>query len=144
MTGARVSILGHSLGGITAFDASCSTVPPLWIKHLVTFGSQSAVLHILDPRQDIILKRLDEGIESLDPFRPGDKTVLPPTIGSWLSIWHAMDPLAFLAGKVFKLHGGSDVLDHRIEGQERRWSQAHSSYWWHSEMPGLVAGALAG
>jgi hypothetical protein len=146
-----VSILGHSLGGITAFDAACSTAPLVTVKHLVTFGSQSAVLHVLDPRQDIVLRPKPEvGLESLDPYvpgtptRPSQPTRLPVTIGSWLSIWHAMDPLAFLAGKVFKLHDDSPVFDRRIEGQERTWSQAHSSYWWHSEMPGLIAAALAG
>ena len=52
-----ISILGHSLGGIIAFDAARSTPSPISIKRFVTFGSQSAVLHILDPNREVLAFR---------------------------------------------------------------------------------------
>jgi hypothetical protein len=135
-----ISILGHSLGGIIAFDAARSTPSPISIKRFVTFGSQSAVLHILDPNREVLSVRA--AMQGLPPFNGRDKVRLPPTIGTWLSVWHAMDPLAFLAGTVFELHDGSPVVDERIEGQEGRWSNAHSCYWTHTEMVRLASGAL--
>ena len=135
-----ISILGHSLGGIIAFDAARSTPSPISIKRFVTFGSQSAVLHILDPNREVLALRA--ATQGLPPFNGRDKVRLPTTIGTWLSVWHAMDPLAFLAGTVFELHDGSPVVDERIEGQEGRWSNAHSCYWTHTEMIRLTSTAL--
>jgi hypothetical protein len=136
-----ISVLGHSLGGIIAFDGACSTVPPLHIKNLVTFGSQSAALHILDPRQEILLP--PAGVSAIGPYVPGSPVKLPATVGSWVNIWHAMDPLAFLAGKVFQLADGQAPTDKRIEGQEVTWSNAHSCYWKHSAMAELTNAALS-
>ncbi len=136
-----ISVIGHSLGGIIAFDAAASTAPEIHIKHLITVGSQSAALHVLDPRQRVLLPP-SGGARALEPYVPGRPVVLPDTIGSWLSIWHAMDPLAFLAGKVFRLSDGSAVRDHRIEGEERSWSLAHSSYWHHAAVPPVIHEAL--
>lgn len=135
-----ISILGHSLGGIIAFDAARSTPSPISIKRFVTFGSQSAVLHILDPNREVLAFRA--AVQGLPPFNGRDKVRLPTTIGAWLSVWHAMDPLAFLAGTVFELSDGSPVVDERIEGQEGRWSNAHSCYWQHTDMIRLTSASL--
>jgi len=136
-----ISVLGHSLGGIIAFDAARSSVSPISIKRFVTFGSQPAVLHILDPDREILASSRAT-VQRLPPFNGLDKVRLPITIGAWLSIWHAMDPLAFLAGTVFELSDGSPVVDERIEGQEGTWSNAHFCYWKHTDMTRLVSTAL--
>ena len=128
-----VSVLGHSLGGVIAFDAARSTASPVSIKRFVTFGSQSAVLHILDPNREVVALSA-AAVQRLPPFNGHDKVRLPTTIGTWLSVWHAMDPLAFLAGTVFELSDGSPVIDERIEGQFGRWSNAHSCYWKHTDI----------
>ena len=137
-----VSMVAHSLGGIISFDAACGTDPALSVRHLVTFGSQVAALHILDPRRVVFLPRPPQ--LTLEPYHPGQPVVLPPTIGSWLNVWHAMDPLAFLAGTVFRLSDGTPPRDLRIAHEEGSWSHAHSSYWTHTAMPALIAGALRG
>jgi pimeloyl-ACP methyl ester carboxylesterase len=134
-----ISIIGHSLGGVIAFDGACSTAPQLHVRHLVTFGSQSAVLHVLDPRQLVVLPPVSA--VALPPYQPGKPVMLPGSLLSWLNIWHAMDPLAFLAANVFRLDGGS-VRDARIEGQEPSWSEAHSTYWTHTAVPILIAEEL--
>jgi hypothetical protein len=87
-----ISVLAHSLGGVITFDAAIDAQRPLWIKTLVTFGSQPAFFHVLDPRQE------------LSRYVRNSPVKLPATIGSWVNLWEAMDFLAFATGKVFLLH----------------------------------------
>src|SRR5947209_8215597 len=48
-----VHVIAHSLGGVIAFDAAVNAQQPLWIKSLVTFGSQAALFEVLDPRSGL-------------------------------------------------------------------------------------------
>jgi hypothetical protein len=49
-----ISVIAHSPGDVGAFDAAVKPVSEakrLWIKSFVSFGSQAALFHIVDPRE---------------------------------------------------------------------------------------------
>lgn len=141
-----ISLVAHSLGATIAFDAAFATAPPIWIRDLVTFGSQVSLLHILDPRRR---ESLPSGAALMPPdiplYRPGVPVTLPRNVEGWTNIWERLDPFAFLMGRVFRLADGSsprDVpLDH-VPGVH--WSEAHGSYWTHPSFPRLLVEALRG
>ncbi|HTC85876.1 MAG TPA: hypothetical protein VK656_04190 [Candidatus Acidoferrum sp.] len=137
-----ISVLAHSLGGLISFDSACATEPPVHIRNLATFGSAVATFHILDPRQEVNLATGVLTSSVLAAFKPGAPIRLPATLGSWTNIWHAMDPLAFLAGNVFRLNDSSTPVDRMIEGASDGWRHAHTSYWTHADVPALLFEAL--
>ena len=98
-------VIGHSLGGIIAFDLAVGPSPVYW-SSLVTFGSQSPVLHVLDPRSTTSLARYQP-----NPPRP---VQLPPTIRRWTNIYEPWDPLAFFASKVFDGQNRQRIVDIEI------------------------------
>jgi hypothetical protein len=115
--GNPVSVVGHSLGGVIAFDLAVAGQPRLWTDGLVTFGSQSPFFHVLDPRGD------------LAAFRPGQPVTLPPTIPRWTNLWEPLDILAFIAGKVFRLTTGKPPSDQEVPHRGSFGLWTHSSYW---------------
>ena len=127
-------IIGHSLGGIVAFDLANDPDPIHWAA-LITFGSQSPLLHVLDPRGGAVGKYIP------DPPTPAR---LPPTIHRWTNIWEPWDPLAFYASNVFQLSDGSGVNDVRIPHLYTTPLWSHSIYWeqeeaWHAMGETLAA-----
>ena len=112
-----VSVVGHSLGGVIAFDLAVAGESRLWTNGLVTFGSQSPFFHVLDPRGD------------LAAFRPGQPVTLPPTIPRWTNLWEPLDILAFIAGKVFRLAAGEPPTDQEVPHRGSFGLWTHSSYW---------------
>ncbi|MEM1355565.1 MAG: hypothetical protein AAGH88_11845 [Planctomycetota bacterium] len=96
--GKPVKVIGHSLGGVVAFDMAVRSEDPLHIESFVTLGSQPAFFHLLDPR---------EGVE---PFE-GEPVTLPATVGNWTNISDAYDVLAFSTREVFVLHEGHSPED---------------------------------
>lgn len=116
-----VNVVAHSLGGLVSFDAAVLHEPRLWIKKFVTFGSQPAFFHVLDPRA------------GLTRYTPGGKVRLPPQIRRWISLWEPMDPLGFLAGSVFT-HGNDDPEDFEVAHLVTSGLWTHSSYWTHPEV----------
>jgi hypothetical protein len=110
-------MVGHSLGGVIAFDLAVAGERPLWTNGLVTFGSQSPFFHVLDPRGD------------LAAFRPGQPVTLPPTIPCWTNLWEPLDILAFIAGKVFRLATGEPPTDQEVPHRGSFGLWTHSSYW---------------
>jgi len=134
-----ISVIAHSLGGVVAFDASvkpASEAKRLWIKSFVTFGSQAAFFHIVDPR-----------VPELDPYSRDSPVKLPRSIGRWTNLWDPMDVLAFTAGTVFRLADGSTPVDVSVRDTaselvaERGW--AHSVYWESDELASALRTALA-
>jgi hypothetical protein len=122
-----VHAVAHSQGGIITFDAALSTTRPLHLKSLTTFGSQSALIHLVDPRQ------------SLGAFQ-GLPLTLPATFGRWINLWEPLDPLAFVIKPVFKLANGT-LEDRRIDVPNtfsdivaRGGWFTHSSYWTSQEL----------
>ena len=137
--GQPISVIAHSLGGVVAFDAAVQPVSEtkrLWIKSFVTFGSQAAFFHIVDPR-----------VPQLVPYRHDAPVKLPPSIAGWTNLWDPMDLLAFTAGTVFRLSDGRTPIDISVEDRaseliaEKGW--AHSVYWESNELASALRTALA-
>lgn len=74
-----VCVVGHSLGGVIAVDVATAD-DPLWVRSLVTFGSQSPFFHVIDPRGGQLL-----------PFEEGHPVRLPTSVGHWTNLWEPMD-----------------------------------------------------
>ena len=122
--GKPVSVIAHSFGGVIMFDMAVASMPPFWIKHLVTFGSQPPLFHVLDPRGGKML-----------PYQPGTPVNLPAAIQTWTNLWEPLDPLAFIAGKVFRLLDSKTPEDQQVEHLASSGLWTHSVYW---EDPKLV------
>ena len=112
-----VTIVAHSLGGVIAVDLATAD-DPLWVRSLVTFGSQSPFFHVCDPRGG-----------RLQPFDGGPPVRLPPSIGSWTNLWEPFDPLAFIAGKVFQMHDQTPPDDQEVDHLMSSGLWTHSAYW---------------
>jgi hypothetical protein len=129
-----INVIAHSLGGVAVFDAALSRRRPLWIKSLVTFGSQPAFFHTVDRR------------EELAEFAQGHPVALPPTIERWTNLWEPMDLVAFTAGVVFRFEPDGRPNDFRIATpateiwDARGWT--HSAYWDSDELVDALRGAL--
>jgi hypothetical protein len=115
--GRPVQLLAHSLGGVVALDMATAD-DPLWISRLVTFGSQFPLFHAIDPRQGL-----------LAPLTEGVPATLPPSVATWTNLWEPMDLLAFVAGRVFRLHDGSTPQDVRVPHLASSGLWTHSAYW---------------
>lgn len=120
--GHAVDVIAHSLGGVIVFDAATTATPPLHVRRFVTFGSQASFFQVADPRT---------GLTPYVPEKDGSPAqliALPSSIQSWISLWEPLDPLAFLAGSVFRLPSQEAPTDamvpHRPNGL---WT--HSAYW---------------
>ena len=116
--GRPIPVLGHSLGGIIAFDMAVREHEPLWIDPLVTFGSQSSVLHVFDPR-----------LPNVPRYTPGNRAAVPDRIGRWLNLWSTLDPLAFSAGRIFRTAPADRVEDVRITYRGDTDLFTHDAYW---------------
>ena len=127
-----VDVLAHSLGGVIAVDMATATADePLWIRHLITFGSQSAFFHICDPRGG-----------SLKPFDGAGKVRLPASLGGWTNLWEPLDMLAFLAASVFELHDGSAPTDRHVPHLASSGLWSHSAYWQLPSAGDAIAAAM--
>lgn len=122
-----ITVFGHSLGGVISFDIAVAGEPQLWINRLLTFGSQSPFLHLMDPRGG-----------ALAPFHLGSPTQLPETIGKWINLWEPLDPLAFIAAKVFRCASGDFPVDRPVHHLASSPLWTHSVYWRSAEL--LTAG----
>jgi hypothetical protein len=131
-----IAVVAHSLGGVVSFDAAIGVASrQLWLRHLVTFGSQSAFFHVLDPRGGKLLA-----------YQPGTPVELPPSIAGWTNLWEPLDPLAFLAGKVFLLHpalAGRAPTDIEVPHRGSAGLWAHSVYWKEPDLVGAIRDALS-
>lgn len=118
-----VDVIAHSLGGVIVFDAATNAASPLHVRRFVTFGSQAAFFQVIDPRT---------GLETYAPKKDDGTAAqaipLPPTIGTWLSLWEPLDPLAFLAGSIFTLSSQQPPADEMVpHAPTQLWT--HSEYW---------------
>lgn len=124
-----IHVIAHSLGGLVVFDAANRAEGDpkrLFMKSFLTFGSQPAFFHIIDPRPH------------LDEYKRDHKVTLPPTFGKWTNLWDTMDILAFTASTVFQLHDGKAPIDIPVQDplslilDEKGWT--HSIYWRTEEL----------
>lgn len=112
-----VAVLAHSLGGVISFDMATMADGPLHVSKLLTFGSQSPLFHLMDPRAGVLASYA------------GAPVVLPATIGRWLNLWEPLDPLAFIAARVFVLASGQAPEDRATAHLASYGLWTHSSYW---------------
>jgi hypothetical protein len=118
-----VDVIAHSLGGVIVFDAATTAAPLLHVRRFVTFGSQAAFFQVIDPRTGLATyaPKKDDGTAA-------QAIPLPPTIGTWVSLWEPLDPLAFLAGSVFTLSSQQPPADKMVpHAPTQLWT--HSEYW---------------
>jgi hypothetical protein len=127
-----IPVIAHSLGGVIAFDSAVASDPKLWISALVTFGSQAPFFHVVDARAD-----------DLAPYTPGHPVTLPASIGKWTNLWEPLDPLAFIAAKVFRLHGGDPPADRPVHHLASSGLWTHTVYWQHADLVTAIRETLA-
>jgi hypothetical protein len=125
-----VDVVAHSLGGVIAVDMATAN-DPLWIRNLVTFGSQSPFFHVCDPRGG-----------RLTPFNGSALVRLPPSLGRWINLWEPLDVLAFIAARVFVLHDGSTPDDRAVPHLVSSGLWSHSAYWTLPSVADAIARAL--
>ncbi len=133
-----ITVVAHSLGGLVTLDAALGSdavqqdgqARMLHIKRWVTFGSQPAFFHVLAPRNGIA------------PYRTGEPSRLPPSIGAWTNLWHPLDVLSFSATPVFTMSDGSVPRDQRVDTAASAIAQAkgwlHSIYWNCRQLPEAI------
>jgi len=130
-----IHVVAHSLGGVIAFQAATSTDGrKLWIDGFLTFGSQAPFFHVLDP----------EG-SAIPAYKHGTAVAVPDSIRSWTNLWEPLDPLAFIAAKVFTV--GSPPrpprdISTRHLASSGLWT--HSSYWASDDLVDAIRTTLAG
>lgn len=129
-----LSVIAHSLGGTISLDAALNATRRLWIRRFVTFGSQPAFFHVLDPRS---------GIAPYSPGPPPLPVTLPAAIGKWTNLWEPLDPLAFVVSRVFRLNSGSPPEDLELEHLASSGLWTHSAYWNHPEAARRIREALS-
>ncbi|MBV9786873.1 MAG: hypothetical protein JOZ51_01775 [Chloroflexi bacterium] len=121
-----INVIAHSLGGVVTFDTAVRGQPPLWINGLVTFGSQSALFQVIDPR-----------LPELARYAENAPVALPPRIGRWTNLWEFMDPLAF-STSVFRLSTGQTPQDVYVDNPMHvlmdTHGMTHSTYWRSEEL----------
>lgn len=128
--GRPVDVLAHSLGGVITVDLATGT-EPLWIRQLVTFGSQSPFFHVCDPRGGALTEY------------SGTPVPLPASIGAWTNLWEPLDPVAFVAARVFRLADGSAPLDIEVPHLASSGLWTHTDYWKLRFVADAIATALA-
>lgn len=125
-----VRLIGHSLGGVIAVDLAVAGDPPLWTAGLVTFGSQWPLFQVVDPRRP--------AVAAVD----GTPVALPPSLGAWTNLWEPMDPLAFVAGRAFRLASGQAPRDVSAAHLASSGLWTHSAYWGLPELVQAVRDTL--
>lgn len=126
-----IDVVAHSLGGVIAVDMATAD-DPLWVRSLVTFGSQSPLFHVCDPRGG-----------KLDSFDGAALVRLPPSIAAWTNLWEPLDVLAFVAARVFQLHDGSAPDDRAVPHVASTGLWSHSAYWTLESVATAIGRALA-
>jgi hypothetical protein len=126
-----IDVVAHSLGGVIAVDMATAD-DPLWVRCLVTFGSQSPLFHVCDPRGG-----------TLDPFEGTALVRLPPSVGAWTNLWEPLDALAFIAARVFQLNDGSAPDDRAVPHLASTGLWSHSAYWTLDSVARAIGNALA-
>jgi hypothetical protein len=127
-----VRIAAHSLGGVVAVDMATTAAEPLWTGQLLTFGSQSALFHVCDPRGG-----------RLAPYDGTHPVRLPPTLRRWTNLWEPLDVLAFAATRLYRLHDGTAPVDVPVPHLASTGLWTHSAYWEHPEVAAVLASIMA-
>lgn len=126
--GRAVSVIAHSLGGVVCFDLAIGRNTDLRLKRFVTLGSQPSLFCV-------------SGLCDINERDGNGVYFLPDTIEKWTNIYHILDPLACITGKLFRLRDGTPPRDVELIGEVTQ-SDAHSCYWDSPESISAVRLAL--
>ncbi|GGR21481.1 hypothetical protein [Streptomyces netropsis] len=114
-----VAVLGHSLGGIIAFDTLVRRAHPA-VRSLVTVGSQAPFLYEIG------------ALPSL-----GHPSVLPGHFPAWLNLYDRRDLLSHVGGPLFPGRVRDVAIDNR-----QPFPASHSAYWANPAVYAAIAGEL--
>jgi hypothetical protein len=89
----KLVVVGHSLGGVIAYDILTSFRPDLHVDVFVTAGSQVAVF------EELKLYRASDPNVPANPAR--DRVSRPPNIDRWINVYDEDDVLGFATKRVF-------------------------------------------
>ncbi|MGC4806415.1 hypothetical protein [Micromonospora sp. DT233] len=117
-----VHLVGHSLGAVIALDLATGE-DPVRTAGLVTFGCQWPLLHLFDPRGG-----------QLAAYDGTGPVLLPRSLGRWTNLWHPLDPLGFVASRLFRLHDGRPPRDVRVAHLLSDALYTHSEYWGNPQL----------
>ncbi|MFJ7212846.1 esterase/lipase family protein [Amycolatopsis sp. NPDC098790] len=126
-----VHLIGHSLGATIALDLATRADDPLWTDSVITFGSLWPLFHVCDPRR------------GLPPYT-GSPVRLPPSVRRWTNLWEPLDPLAFVAARVFTLANGEPPRDVEVQHRYASGLSTHSVYWTAPQLVSELVRALSG
>lgn len=132
-----VHAIAHSLGGVVALDLITRPRMPLHVQSLTTFGSQFPYFQLVDPRPGV-------------PPYGGAPVKLPLALKKWTNLWEPLDPLSFVASKVFRLADGRAVQDVEVHSQDGLQGllnglyYTHNIYWSTPELLNAVVQNLTG
>jgi pimeloyl-ACP methyl ester carboxylesterase len=104
-------LVGHSLGGILAFDFCCR-YPQVTVDRLATVGSQVGLM----AEADLLWQPHEEA------WQQGRRPV-PGNVRYWINIYDQNDMLSFRAAPVF------DRVDEQERGTGAPFPDAHGAYW---------------
>jgi hypothetical protein len=104
-------LIGHSLGGVMAFDYCCR-YPHVEVHRLATVGSQVGLFAEVDLLWE----------KSSDQFAPHPRPV-PASIRQWINVYDENDMLSFLAAPIFDRVTDQPVLS------RTPFPEAHGAYW---------------
>jgi len=89
----KLVVVGHSLGGLLAYDALTHYLPAVKVDYFITVGSQVALFEEMT-----LCKTSKLGIPK-NP--PSDRLPKPSNVGRWLNVYDTNDVFSFRAEGVF-------------------------------------------
>ncbi|MDR2265040.1 MAG: alpha/beta fold hydrolase [Enterobacter asburiae] len=98
----KLVVVGHSLGGLLAYDALTHFLPDIHVDYFITVGSQVALFEEMTLCKTSVL-----GVPA-NP--PRDRLAKPSNIGRWLNVYDTNDVFSFRVEGVFL-----DVEDYKFD-----------------------------
>lgn len=89
----KLVVIGHSLGGLLAYDAITHYLPEIEVDYFITVGSQVALF------EEMTLCRASQNDVPKNP--PSDRLPKPSNIGRWINVYDTNDVFSFRAEGVF-------------------------------------------
>ncbi|ATP90977.1 hypothetical protein VI35_12930 [Aeromonas caviae] len=98
----KLVVVGHSLGGLLAYDVLTHYLPNIKVDYFVTVGSQVALFEEMT-----LCKTSQHGVPN-NP--PSDRLTKPSNVGRWINVYDTNDIFSFRAEGVFL-----DVEDYKFD-----------------------------
>lgn len=89
----KLVVVGHSLGGLLAYDALTHYLPDIKVDYFITVGSQVALF------EEMTLCRISQHGVPENP--PNDRLPKPSNVGRWVNVYDTNDVFSFRAEGVF-------------------------------------------